>query len=161
MTCKDTLEQYLRAQQVSFQEQQHPLAYTAQDVAAREHLPGKQVAKVVVAFADGQPVMLVLPAPYRVDLGHIGQVLGAQAVRLADEVELANLFPDCEVGAMPPFGNLYHLPVYVEKRLEEDETIVFPIGTHTDTMRLTYADFARLVSPTVAAFAHPPQEALR
>src|SRR6185437_3729864 len=157
-TCKDTLEHYLSAQQISFQEQQHPIAYTAQDVAAREHLPGKQVAKVVMAFADGQPIMMVLPAPYRVNLSGVGPLLGAREVRLADEAEMEHLFPDCEVGAMPPFGNLYHLPVYVDQSLAEDEYIVFQIGTHTETMRLAYKDFARLVSPTVAMFAHPPQE---
>jgi Ala-tRNA(Pro) deacylase len=160
MSCKEKLEQYLHEHQILFQVQQHPIAFTAQDVAATEHLPGKQVAKVVIAFADGHPVMLALPAPYRVDLARVGLVLGTQAVRLADEVELAELFPDCEVGAMPPFGNLYHLPVYVDQRLAEDEDIVFPAGTHTETIRLAYADFARLVRPIVAAFAHPPQEAL-
>lgn len=161
MSCKEKLEQYLHEQHISFQEHLHHTAYTAQDVAAREHLPGKLAAKVVVAFADGQPVMLVLPASYRVDLTRVGLALGAQAVRLADEVELAGLFPDCEVGAMPPFGNLYHLPVYVDQRLAEDEHIVFPAGTHTETMRLAYADFARLVRPIVAALVHPPQEVLR
>lgn len=161
MACKDTLEQYLREQQISFEKHQHPIAYTAQDVAAREHLPGKQVAKFVVVFADDQPVMLVLPAPYRVDLTRVAMVLGTQTVRLADEVELQGLFPDCEVGAMPPFGNLYHLPVYVDQRLAEDAYIVFPLGTHTETMRLAYTDFERLTGPAIAGFAHPSQEALR
>lgn len=161
MACKDQLEHYLREQGVSFQAQQHPIAYTAQDVAAKEHVPGKLVAKVVVVFADTRPVMLVLPAPYRVDLNRIGQALGSKEVRLADEVELRALFPDCDVGAMPPFGALYQLPVYVDQSLEEDEYIVFPVGSHTETMRLAYADFARLAKPTVTGFAHPPQEALR
>ncbi len=160
MQCKERLENYLREQGVPFQVQQHPIAYTAQDVAASEHIPGKQVAKVVIVFADNTMVMLVLPAPYRVDFNRVGQALGARDVRLADEVELGAAFPDCEVGAMPPFGNLYHLPMYVETRLAEDESIVFPIGTHTETMRLKYADFARLVNPPLLEFARPPQEAL-
>jgi Ala-tRNA(Pro) deacylase len=115
---------------------------------------------VVIVSADNQMVMLVLPAPYRVDFGRVGQVLGAREVRLVEESELKVAFPDCDVGAMPPFGTLYHLPMYVEKRLAEDATIVFPVGTHTETMRLTYADYERLIQPTLAEFARPPQEAL-
>jgi Ala-tRNA(Pro) deacylase len=160
MTCKDKLEKYLHDQQILYQVVQHPIAFTAQDVAASEHLPGKLVAKVVLVFADGKPVMVVLPAPHRVDFSRMSQVLGAKVVRLADEEELNALFPDCEVGAMPPFGNLYQVPVYVDQSLAEDETIVFPAGTHTETVRLAYADFARLVKPTIAGFAHPPQEAV-
>ncbi len=161
MQCKEKLENYLREHQVSFQTQQHARAFTAQDVAASEHVPGKMVAKVVVVFADGKMVMLVLPASYRVDFAQAGTALEARQVRLAGEAELGAAFPDCEVGAMPPFGNLYHLPVYVDKRLAEDESIVFPVGTHTETMRLAYADFARLVNPVVAEFARPAQAALR
>jgi Ala-tRNA(Pro) deacylase len=161
MQCKEKLENYLREHQIPFQEQQHSRAFTAQDVAASEHVPGKTVAKVVIVFADGKMVMLVLPAPYRVDFTRAGAALGAKQVRLAGEAELGAAFPDCEVGAMPPFGNLYHLPVYVDKHLAEDESIIFPVGTHTETMRLKYADFERLVNPTVAEFGHPAQAALR
>jgi Ala-tRNA(Pro) deacylase len=160
MQCKDRLEEYLHEHQIPFQEQQHSRAFTAQDVAASEHIPGKTVAKVVIAFADGRMVMLVLPAPYRVDFSRAVASLGAKQIRLADEAELGGAFPDCEVGAMPPFGNLYHLPVYVDKRLAEDESIVFPVGTHTETMRLKYADFERLVNPTLAEFGHPAQAML-
>ncbi len=160
MRCKERVEDYLRQQQIPFQVQQHPIAFTAQDVAAREHIPGKQVAKVVVVFADNKMVMLVLPAPYRVDFARVAQTLGARDVRLADEIELGAAFPDCDVGAMPPFGNLYNLPLIVDKRLAEDESIVFPVGTHTETMRLKYADFQRLANPTLAEFARPPQEAI-
>lgn len=160
MQCKDRLETYLREHHIPFQVQQHPIAYTAQDVAASEHIPGKLVAKVVIVFADNQMVMLALPAPYRVDFARVAQSLGAREVRLADEAELKSAFPDCEVGAMPPFGNLYNLPLYVDKRLAEDETIVFPLGTHTETARLTFADFERLVHPAQADFTRPPQEAL-
>lgn len=161
MQCKDKLEECLREHQIPFEVQQHARAFTAQDVAASEHIPGKTVVKVVIVFADGRMVMLALPAPYRVDFSRVGAALGAKQVRLADEAALSAAFPDCEVGAMPPFGNLYHLPVYVDKRLAEDESIVFPVGTHTETMRLTYADFARLVNPTVAEFTYPAQAALR
>ena len=161
MPCKEKLEEYLRQQQVPFEAQQHSRAFTAQDVAASEHVPGKLVAKVVIVFADGKLAMLVMPAPYRVDFSRAAAALGAKHVRLADEAEVGAAFPDCEVGAMPPFGNLYQLPVYVEQRLAEDERIVFPVGTHTETMRLAYADFARLVHPTVAEFTQPAQPALR
>jgi Ala-tRNA(Pro) deacylase len=153
MTCKERLEAYLREQQVPFTMEHHRPAYTAQAVAAIEHVPGKQVAKVVVVFADDRLVMLVLPASYRVDLTHVGAALGARSVYFAGEGELAATFRDCEVGAMPPFGNLYNLPVYVDRSLAEDETIVLQAGTHTDTISLKYVDFARLVQPTVVAFA--------
>jgi Ala-tRNA(Pro) deacylase len=99
-----------------------------------------------------------LPASYRIDLMHVGAVIGARSVYLAGEGELAVTFPDCEVGAMPPFGNLYNLPVYVDRSLAEDETIVVQAGTHTDTISLKYADFARLVKPTVVEFAHHAQD---
>ena len=154
MTCQERLESYLRSSQVPFQLQHHPLAYTAQEVAAAKYVPGKLVAKVVMVQADGRPAMLALPAPLRVDLAQAATTLGAREVRLAEEEEFAGTFPDCEVRAMPPFGNLYGVPVYVDRALTEDEEIVFAAGTHTDTMRLRYADFARLVQPTVGAFAH-------
>ena len=152
MDCKDRLEAYLREKQVPFEVRHHPRAITAQEVAASEHVPGKMLAKTVMVLADGKMVMLALPAPYQVDVDKAGKVLGVE-VRLAHEEEFENTFPDCEVGAMPPFGNLYEVPVYVEAALAEDETIVFRAGTHTDTMSVSYADFERLVEPTIAVFA--------
>jgi Ala-tRNA(Pro) deacylase len=154
MKCKDRLEAHLRDSKVSFQVQHHPLLYTAQEIAASEHVPGKMLAKVVMVLADDKMVMLALPAPYRVDLEKTRILLRAKEVRLAQEGEFASAFPDCEVGAMPPFGNLYDLPVYVDTTLAEDETIVCQAGTHTDTLSLKYADYERLVKPTVADFAH-------
>jgi Ala-tRNA(Pro) deacylase len=154
----DKLQQYLREERVPFRLQHHPAAYSAAEVAASEHLPGALVAKVVVVFAAGRPVLLVLPASHRVDLAQVGAVLGADVARLAHEAELAALFPDCEVGAMPPFGNLYDLPVYVDADLTAHEHIVVPAGTHTDTIGLAYADFARLVAPHAATFAVPTPE---
>jgi len=146
------LEAYLREKQVPFEVRHHPKAITAQEVAASEHVPGKMLAKTVMVLADGKMVMLALPAPYQVDVNKAGKVLGVE-VRLAHEEEFENTFPDCEVGAMPPFGNLYEVPVYVEAALAEDETIVFRAGTHTDTMSVSYADFENLVEPTIAEFA--------
>jgi Ala-tRNA(Pro) deacylase len=114
------------------------------------------MAKVVMVVADGKLAMLVLPASRRVDEERAAAALDANEVRLASEEELASTFPDAEVGAMPPFGNLYGIPVYVDDELAEDETITFQAGMHTWTIALKYADFERLVGPTVADLAlHP------
>ena len=153
MSCKDRLEKYLRDNGVAFQVQHHARVFTALEVAAAEHVPGKQLVKVVMTVADGKAVMLALPASYRVDRTKAAAVLGVTDVRLAAEQEFAATFPDCEVGAMPPFGNLYDVPVWVDRSLAEDETIVFRAGTHTDTMSLEYRDYARLAKPNVAEFA--------
>ncbi|OGO46123.1 MAG: hypothetical protein A2W34_02530 [Chloroflexi bacterium RBG_16_64_32] len=155
MGCKEDLEAYLRENKVPFQVQHHAVAYTAQEVAAAEHVPGRMLAKVVMILGNGGLSMFVLPAPARVDLDRAATVLSAKEARLAQEDEFAGRFPDCEVGAMPPFGNLYDLPLYVDRSLAEDETIVFDSGTHTDTMSMKYADFARLAKPIVAEFARP------
>jgi Ala-tRNA(Pro) deacylase len=157
MTCKDKLEAYLRDNQVRFETQQHRSAYTAQDVAASEHLAGQLMAKVVIVVADGELMMLVLPADRRADLTKVRAALGVRAVRLAVEHDFANRFADCELGAMPPFGNLYDVPVYVDQTLTQDQMIVFQAGTHTDTMRIRYADFVRLVKPTLVDIARSPR----
>jgi Ala-tRNA(Pro) deacylase len=147
------LEDYLRENLIPFETQHHPRAVTAQEVAASEHVPGKMLAKTVMVLADREMVMLALPASYQVDLGKAATALGVKEARLAEEEEFEDTFPDCEIGAMPPFGNLYGVPVYVDETLAEDETIVFRSGTHTDTMSVSYADFERLVEPTIAKFA--------
>ena len=154
MECRGKLESYLRQNGVPFEVRHHPQAFTAQELSEREHVPGKMHAKVVMVIADGKMVMLALPAPWRVDLERAAGALGARDVRLAREDEFVAAFPDCEPGAMPPFGNLYRLQVYVDPSLAEDDIIHFPVGTHTDSMSLKYRDFARLVGPTVAAFGH-------
>ena len=154
MECRGKLESYLRSNGVPFEVRHHPQAFTAQELSEREHVPGKTHAKVVMVIADGKMVMLAPPAPWRVDLERARRALRAGEVRLAREDEFVAAFPDCELGAMPPFGNLYRLPVYVDPALAEDDTIHFPVGTHTDSMSLKYRDFARLVEPTVAAFGH-------
>lgn len=156
MQCKERLEAYLREHQVPFQVQQHARTFSAQKIAESEHIPGKMVAKTVIAWADNQMIALVLPASYRADINKVGELLGAKEIRLAHETEFGAAFPDCAVGSMPPFGNLYGISVYVEQRLAEQETMVFPVGTYTETMRLSYADFARLVHPRVMTFAHIP-----
>jgi Ala-tRNA(Pro) deacylase len=147
MNGKERLQSYLREQGVPFEEQTHPEAFTSQAVASSEHVPGDLVAKVVIVLADGRPAMLVLPAPHLVDLRKSAAVLGASEVSIAREDEFAALFPDCELGAMPPFGNLYEVPVYVDRHIAEHETIICEAGTHTETISLSYADFERLVQP--------------
>ena len=154
MQCKERLETYLHEHQIHFHVQQHAQAFSAQQIAESEHISGKMVAKTVIVMVDNKMIMCVLPASHRVDLDKIQAMLGAKEVRLAHEAEFVRAFPDCAVGTMPPFGNLYGLPVYVEKSLTEDETIVFPVGTYTETMSLRYADFKRLVHPHVKMFAH-------
>ncbi len=156
MRCQEKLEQYLREQQIPYQIQHHPVAFTAQQIAEGEHISGKKVAKSVVIFADNTMVLLVLPAAFRVDLQKVQECLGVKQVHLAHEEEFQAAFPGCEVGAIPPFGNLYGLPIYVEQSLTTQETIVFPIGTHTETMSLKYADFERLLHPTILQFALKP-----
>ena len=154
MKCKERLEQYLRENGVPFEIMTHARSYTMQEVAAALHVSGKQVAKVVMVKADERMVMLVLPAPYRLNFGKVRIVLEAKQVRLAEEGEFADLFPDCAPGAMPPFGNLYGLPVCVDRALSGKESVVFRIGTHRQTMRIAYADLARLARPTVHEFAY-------
>jgi Ala-tRNA(Pro) deacylase len=154
--CFHRIKAYLRHHRVEFDAQHHPVAYTAQDVAASEHLPSQLMAKVVMVVADGRLAMLVVPTSRRVDEERAAAAMNAKVVRLATEEEFASTFADCEVGAMPPFGNLYGVPVYVDEELAEDESITFQAGTHTWTITLTYADFERLVGPTVADLAlHP------
>src|SRR3990172_9252152 len=144
------VETLLRERSIPFEVHHHPPAFTAQHLAACEHVPGKMVAKVVIAFADERMLMLALPATTNVNLMKLAEATGTEHVRVARENEFAAVFTDCEVGAMPPFGNLYDLPVLVDRSLAEDEEILFPAGTHTDTIQMTYADFADLVHPRVA-----------
>ena len=153
MKCRERMEQYLRDNGVGFEVMVHSQAFTMQEVAAALHVPGNQVAKVVIVCADDKKAMLVLPAPYRLNIEKARALLGAKKARLAKEDEFADLFPDCATGAMPPFGNLYDVPVYVDQALAGESDIVFRIGTHRESMKVAYADFARLVEPTVGDFA--------
>ncbi len=145
----DKLKQFLDADGVRYVGIRHSPAYTAQETAASAHVRGKDLAKTVVLKIDGEMAMAVLPASRRLDLARLQAELRAQTLELATEAEFADLFPDCETGAMPPFGNLYDLPVYVSPALAADERIAFNAGSHTELLQLAYADFERLVSPTV------------
>lgn len=153
MAAKKRLEKYLQEEGVWFASMTHPVAYTAQEVAAAQHVPGKQLAKVVLIDVDGQLVMLVLPASYRVDFPKLKSALKAKKVRLAREEEFGGTFTDCEVGAMPPFGNLYDLPVHVDSSLGGVPEIVFKVGSHTTSMKVRFADYKKLVKPKIADFA--------
>ena len=153
MPILSKLREFLDANGVQYQVVTHRQAFTAQEVAATEHVSGKEVAKVVMLRSGSEFLMAVLPAPYLVDLDRAGGVTGKPHLVLATEAEFKGLFPQCEAGAMPPFGNLYNLPVYVDTALTRDEHIVFNAGTHTQTVRMKYADFGRLVQPKVGSFA--------
>jgi Ala-tRNA(Pro) deacylase len=161
MKCREKLEAYLRENAVPYEIQHHPVAYTAQRVADSEHLSGKLLGKVVLVVADEKLAMLVLAAPDRLDWAKVAEAVGADEIRLAHESEFAKTFPDCEVGAMPPFGNLYGLPVYVDQELAARETVYFQAGAHDETFSVRYSDFARLANPYVVSLTNlPPREAL-
>lgn len=144
------LSEFLDSQGVKYITIQHSPAYTAQEVAASAHISGNEMAKTVMVDVDGRMAMAVLPAPSRLDLERLRDATGAKRVGLVGEREFERMFPDCERGAMPPFGNLYGMDVFVADRLAEDEEIAFNAGSHTELVRLAYGDFERLVHPKVA-----------
>lgn len=127
----------------------HSQAYTAQEIASLAHVRGKELAKTVMVKIDGKMAMAVLPASYRVNFDLLKAAAGTRGVELASEWEFKDMFPDCDTGAMPPFGNLYGMAVFVADSLAEDEEIAFNAGSHTELIRLLYKDFERLVSPAV------------
>jgi Ala-tRNA(Pro) deacylase len=127
----------------------HSPAYTAQEIAASAHIPGDQMAKTVIVKLDGEFAMTILAASAQLNMVLLKEASGASEVELATESEFKNLFPDCEIGAMPPFGNLYGMPVYVAQMLTHDEEISFNAGTHSELIRMAYKDYERLVQPIV------------
>lgn len=147
------ISEYLKENGVYFSMHEHPPAYTAQEVAAEEHVSGNLLAKAVVISAGDRYVMCVVPASYKVDMKKAAKKLGVKSVRLADETELAKLFPDVEVGAEPPFGNLYDLTTLVDEHLAADDEIMFQAGSHRHAIRMKYADYASLTEPDVADLA--------
>ncbi len=152
MTILRRLREYLDEKKVRYEVSSHREAFTAQDIAAALHVPGQKLAKVVMIKSGERFMMAVLPATWKIDMEKMKKVLKNTDVRLATENEFKDLFPACDVGAMPPFGNLYNLDVYVDKSLTEDREIVFNAGTHVDTVNMNYQDFAALVKPVVAEF---------
>ena len=147
------LEEFLKEHDITYELIPHTPAYTAQEIAHAAHLPGKEVAKTVIVTLDGKMAMAVLPASEHVLLRRLEEASGAKAARLASEDEFKDAFPGCDVGAMPPFGNLYDMDVYVAESLTEDEEIAFNAGSHTQLMKLSYRDFDRLVKPKVFDFS--------
>jgi Ala-tRNA(Pro) deacylase len=152
-TCLDRLCTYLREQGIAHTVSHHPTRYTAQELAQVEHVPGSLIAKVVMVLVDGTLEMVVLPATMKVDPEAVEAETGAERVRLAREDEFEHIFPDCEVGAMPPFGQLYGVPVLVDSTLARDPVILFNAGTHQDVITMSYTDFERLVKPRIGYFA--------
>jgi Ala-tRNA(Pro) deacylase len=144
---------FLDANAVKYVVISHSKAYTAQGIAAVAHISGREVAKSVIVKLDGALAMAVLPASYQVDLTALKRATGVQTAELASEREFKQHFPDCETGAMPPFGNLYGIPVYVDDALTEDREIAFNAGSHYELIRMAYDDFERLVGPEVMSFS--------
>ncbi len=147
------LKEFLNSNQVKYVTIDHSLAYTAQEIAAAADVPGRELAKTIIVKIDGEMAMAVLPASFRVDTDLLQKAAGAKKVEIAGEDEFKGLFPGCELGAMPPFGNLYDLKVFVAESLAEDKEIVFNAGSHRELIRLDYQDFEKLVKPVVANFS--------
>ncbi len=147
------LRLYLDNNSVKYAVIQHSRAFTAQEIAEQVHVPGRELAKTVMVLIAGEIAMAVVPASHRVDFDALSDVAGGSA-DLAEEGDFVERFPQCDVGAMPPFGNLYGMDVYVSEALQEDEFIAFSAGSHAEVMRLRYENFARLVEPIVGRFSY-------
>ena len=147
------ISDYLDSQHVWYRTSTHPLAFTAQGLAHAQHVSGKLLAKAVMVKADSRMIMVVLPASHCIQFGELQKLLNAGSIRLSTEDEFRDLFPGCELGAFPPFGNLYHIEVWVDKAMQEHPNILFNAGTHIETIEMSFADFERLVQPRVGSFS--------
>ena len=150
------LREFLNSQNIPYMTISHAVAYTAKEIAALTHISNKELAKTVIVKIDSTLAMAVLPASYDVDLSSLRVATGARSVNLAKESEFKDRFPECEIGAMPPFGNLYGMAVYVDESLTKDKDIAFNAGSHNELLQVCYADFERLVKPTVLKFSELP-----
>jgi Ala-tRNA(Pro) deacylase len=148
-----TLKAYLDANDIRYTMIYHSPAYTAQEIAASAHISGHNLAKTVIVDIDGRLAMVVLPASRHINFDLLCEMTGADNVRLASESEFESQFPGCELGAMPPFGNLYGMNVYVAPSLTVDHQIAFNAGSHTELIKMAYADFERLVRPQIVSLA--------
>lgn len=146
------VKEFLDSHGIKYVSIKHSRVFTAQEVAARTHISGRDFAKTVIVLVNGEMAMVVLPASQRIHLPDLREMLGTLDVRLAEETEFRIAFPDCELGAMPPFGNLYNLPVYVAGSLAEEPEVAFNAGTHTEVIKMSYLDFEDLVQPEVLEF---------
>lgn len=147
------LREFLDSHDIEYVSIRHSPAYTAQRVAASAHLRGKELAKTVMVKIDGTMAMAVVPAAYKVNVERLRVAAAAANVAIASEAEFKGLFPDCDVGAMPPFGNLYTMKVFVAKELSEDNEIAFNAGSHTELIQMSYQDFETLANPTIMDFS--------
>jgi len=152
------LKDYLDSYGVRYVTVTHSPAFTAHEVAASAHVPDKELAKTVIVSVKGELAMAVLPASYHIDFHRLMDSLRTGDMYLATEAEFKARFPDCELGAMPPFGNLYGMKTYVSKSLTEDEQITFNAGNHSEAITMDYADYARLVIPVVTSFSDRPRD---
>jgi Ala-tRNA(Pro) deacylase len=159
------LKNFLDENDVKYVTITHSRAFTSQEIAASAHVSGRELAKTVMIKINDKMAMAVLPASYQIDFESLQTLFGTKNVRLANEHEFEDRFPDCELGAMPPFGNLYDMEVYVAESLSEDEEIAFNAGSHTELIKLSYEDYFRLVEPRVfkfsgktVSFPHDPRE---
>jgi Ala-tRNA(Pro) deacylase len=145
------LKSFLDSRKTKYVTISHSLAYTAQEIAASAHIHGRDLAKTVIVKIDGEMAMAVLPASRKLDLKRLQKAAGARKVELAEEKEFQDRFPGCALGAMPPFGNLYDMPVYMDESLTEDERIAFNACSHTELIQMEYGDFQNLVKPKIVS----------
>lgn len=155
MSILKRLKEFLDDHNIKYESIDHTPSYTGQELAESVHISGMEIAKAVILKTDNDYIMAVLPASRKIDILYLEELIGVKGLSLADENEFADLFPDSEVGAMPPFGNLYGLPVYSASALSDDEEIVFNAGTHTDAIKMSYEDYEKVVKPTVFQFSEP------
>ncbi|MCM8763986.1 MAG: YbaK/EbsC family protein [Candidatus Omnitrophica bacterium] len=146
------LKEFLDTNGIKYLTIQHSPAYTAQEIAAQAHIHGKELAKTVIINKDEKLAMAVLPANYHIDVEVLKKATGAKSLTIATEQEFKDAFPECEIGAMPPFGNLYGMETFVEDSLTENKEIVFNAGTHTELIRISFDDFVKLVKPKIMSF---------
>ena len=147
------LKEFLDKNKVKYVSIRHSTAYTSQEIAASAHVKGRNMAKTVIVRIDGKVALAVLPAKYQIDLDKLKKSCRASSLQLAREEEFSHLFPGCETGAMPPFGNIYKLPVYADENLKKDEEIAFNACSHTELIQIAYKDFERLVKPKFCRFS--------
>ncbi|RXK85053.1 deacylase [Chlorobaculum sp. 24CR] len=147
------LREFLDGHQVKYFVTSHSPAYTAQEIAAAAHVSGNELVKTVMVTIDGNMAMALLHASRHLDFDKLRELCGSRDVALAEEVEFSGLFPECEIGAMPPFGNLYGMAVYADDELDGSMDIVFNAGTHRELVRLSWFDYRRLVSPVMGSIA--------
>jgi Ala-tRNA(Pro) deacylase len=158
MTISARLESLLAESGADYEVIDHPLAFTAQEEAAASHISGRHWAKTVAVLVDGSPAIAVVPATRRLDLEKFRKLVGSGKVEIAREAEFQELYPDCDLGAMPPFGNLYGQTTFVDESMREEEKIAFHAGDHMTAIEMSFADFERLVEPVPGEFSGPPRE---